>query len=159
MNQRALFGLSMLFSFLAWGAVVGLYLWPAIGTIPAKTFLLALIAPHMFRFVGLSFLIPGVVSQALPQEFARPAAWGDLIAAFLAIIATIALAAGARWAIVLVWAFNIWGTLDLLNAMVQGPIKRRISEPGALGATFFIPTLIVPGLLASHAVIFKLLVS
>jgi hypothetical protein len=77
----------------------------------------------------------------------------------LAIIATIALAAGARWAIVLVWAFNIWGTLDLLNAMVQGPIKRRISEPGALGATFFIPTLIVPGLLASHAVIFKLLVS
>ena len=33
---------------------------------------------HSFRFVGLSFLIPGVVSPDLPVAFAAPAAYGDL---------------------------------------------------------------------------------
>ncbi len=159
MNVRAVFGLSIVFSFVAWGIVAGLYLWPELGAMPAKTAVIALMAPHMFRFVGLGFLVPGVVSETLPQGFARPAAWGDLIAAFLAMAAILALAANAPWAIALAWVFNTWGTLDLLNAMLRGPLKLRISGPGALGATFYIPTLVVPGLLTSHAIIFRLLVT
>ena len=44
-----------------------------------------------FRFIGLSFLVPGVVSPSLPAGFAIPAAYGDFIAGILAIVATIAL--------------------------------------------------------------------
>ena len=110
----------------------------------------------MFRFVGLSFLVPGVVSPVLSPAFAAPAAYGDLIAALLAIIATIALSARAAWATALVWLFNIWGAGDLLYAFYQGLIGAGI-DPATLGAAFYVPTLIVPPLLVTHAMIFWLL--
>ncbi len=157
MKMRALFGLSVLSGFLAWGLIAGLYAWPELKTAPLKVALMALIAPHMFRFVGLSFLVPGVVSEKLPAEFAGPAAWGDLIAAFLAMAAMLGVANDAPWALVAVWIFNVFGTIDLLNAMYQGPRKLDAVGPGVLGAAFYIPTLLVPGLLASHALIFQAL--
>jgi hypothetical protein len=72
---------------------------------------------HIFRFIGLAFLVPGVVSPNLPGAFARPAAYGDLVAALLALIALAGL--GSRLGLVLVWLFNLWGSADLLNAFYQ----------------------------------------
>jgi hypothetical protein len=116
-----------------------------------------LVAPHMFlRFLGLSFLVPGVVSSSLPAAFAYPAAFGDSIAGILAIASTIALSRRASWAKALVWLFNIWGAADLLYAMFEG--LRVGIHPGTLGAGFYIPTAIVPPLLVTHALIFLLLV-
>jgi hypothetical protein len=46
--------------------------------------ILALVVPHTFRFIGLSFPVPVVVSPSPPQAFADPAAYGDLAAALLA---------------------------------------------------------------------------
>jgi len=115
-----------------------------------------LIAPHLFfRFIGLSFLVPGVVSPSLPAAFAIPAAYGDFGAGILAIIATIAISKNASWATAAVWTFNVWGAADLLFAIYQGP--RLQIEAGEFGAAFFIPTAIVPPLLVTHALIFKLL--
>ena len=159
MKMRALFGLSVLSSFLAWGIIAYLYAWPELGTVTLKAALMALMAPHMFRFVGLSFLVPGVVSEKLPAGFAGPAAWGDLAAAFLAAAATLGYAANAPWALAAVWVFNIWGTIDLVNAMYQGPRKLDRLGPGTLGAAFYIPTFLVPGLLVSHVLIFRFLLS
>jgi len=115
-----------------------------------------LIAPHLFfRFIGLSFLVPGVVSASLPAAFAIPAAYGDLGAGIFAIIATIGLSKRTSWAIAAVWIFNVWGATDLSFAIYQGP--RLQIEAGDFGAAFFIPTAIVPPLLITHALIFKLL--
>ncbi len=108
------------------------------------------------RTIGLSFLVPGVVSPSLPATFAAPAAYGDLVAAILAITATLALSTRAPWAIILVWVFNVWGASDLLCAIYQGNVSARI-DPGALGAAFFIPTVVVPPLLVTHGLIFWLL--
>jgi hypothetical protein len=107
----------------------------------------------MFRFVGLSFLVPGVVSTSLSPDFARPAAYGDLAAALLAIIAVLALSTRVSWALPAVWIFNLWGTIDLLYAIYQGEIGVRVG-PGSLGAAFYIPTVLVPPLLVTHALIF-----
>jgi hypothetical protein len=107
------------------------------------------------RFIGLSFLVPGVVSPSLPAAFAVPAGYGDLVAGILAIAATVSLAYRASWAIAAVWVFNVWGAADLLFAGFQGP--RIQLDPGDLGAAFFIPTAIVPPLLVTHALIFLLL--
>jgi hypothetical protein len=52
-----------------------------------------------------------------------------------------------------VWIFNIEGTADLLFANYQGVVGVGL-PPGALGAAFFIPTLIVPPLLVTHVLIF-----
>jgi hypothetical protein len=108
-----------------------------------------LVAPHMFfRFIGLSFLVPGVVSPLLPARFAIPAAYGDFIAGILAIVATIALVNRTAWATKSVWLFNIWGAADFLFAFYQG--GRIGIQPGMLGAAFFIVTVFVPALLG-HA--------
>ena len=156
MTIPALFGLSVLMSFLAFGIVARIYVWPWLRVMPREDALIALLTPHMFRFVGLSFLIPGVVSPSLPYAFAAPAAYGDLVAAILAVIAIAALARRAAFAIAIVWAFNVWGTIDLLTAFYQGQIGVRIGL-GALGAAFYIPTVLVPLLLVTHVLIFRLL--
>src|SRR5438552_1288248 len=122
MSIAALFGLSVLMSFLAFGIVTKLFIWPRLRVMHREDALLALVVPHTFRFVGLSFLVPGVVSPSLPSAFANPAAYGDLIAAILAVAATLALSAHASWSIAIVWVFNVWGTIDLLNAIYQGQI-------------------------------------
>ena len=156
MPVQALFGLSVLTSFVAFSIVAKLYIAPRLRAMPLKDALRCLIAPHMFRCVGLSFLVPGVVSPTLSTSFSTPAAYGDDIAALLAIIATIALTIRVAWAAAMVWLFNLWGAADLLYAFYQGQIGAGI-DPAALGAAFYIPTLVVPPLLVTHAMIFWLL--
>jgi hypothetical protein len=156
MNIPALFGLSILMSFIAFGIVTKIYIWPRLRAMPREDALMALLVPHIFRAIGLSFLVPGVVSPSLPREFAAPAAYGDLVAAVLAMIAMLALWRRASWAVAILWVFNVWGTLDLLFAIYQGEIGLGIG-PGSLGAAFYIPTVIVPLLLVTHGLIFWLL--
>ena len=90
MNSDALFGLSILMSFIAFGIVTKLYIWPRLRTMSRDAALVPLVVPHTFRFIGLSFLIPGVVSPSLSSAFAIPVAYGDLVAALLAAAATLA---------------------------------------------------------------------
>jgi hypothetical protein len=156
MDVGALFGLSVLLSFCAFGVVTILYILPRLRVMSREDAITALVVPHSFRFIGLSFLVPGVVSPSLPPAFATPAAYGDLAAALLAMIAALALSIRTSWAISIVWVFNVWGTVDLLYAVYQGQIGVGIG-PGSLGAAFFIPTLVVPPLLVTHGLIFWLL--
>jgi hypothetical protein len=157
MSVFALFGISALMSLVSSVVIAQLYAWPRLRMMNRDQALVVLVAPHMFlRFVGLSFLVPGVVSRLLPAAFAVPAAYGDFVAGILAIAATVALSRRTSWARALVWLFNTWGAADLLFAFVQG--LRVGIDPGALGAAFFIPTAVVPPLLVTHALIFRLLV-
>jgi hypothetical protein len=140
----------------AFGVVVFVYLWPRLRRLGQDYALRVLVVPHIFRFVGLSFLVPGVVSPALPSAFAVPAAYGDIVAALLALAATVALSRHASVATPLVWIFNVWGAADLLLAFYNG--ARVNLDPGALGAAFYIPTAVVPPLLILHVLVFGLLI-
>jgi hypothetical protein len=93
-----------------------------------------------------------VVGPALPAAFAVPAAYGDLLAALLALLAIAALRMEWSSAIALVWIFNVVGTLDLINAFYQG-LRNNV----LLGAAYFIPTFVVPALFVTHAMIFAML--
>ena len=104
--------------------------------------------PHAFRYMGMVFLVPGVVAQSLPGTFARSAAYGDLITALLALLALFALRTGWAWALALVWLFNVVGTVDLLNAVRQQNVVPH------LGAAWYIPAAFVPLLLVTHFMIF-----
>ena len=72
--------------------------------------------------------MPGVVSPSLPSALAAPAAYGDLVAAILAVAATIALSRRASFAIALVWLFNVWGATDLLFAFYQGLFGVQLNQ-------------------------------
>ena len=115
-------------SLVAFGLVTKLYIWPRLRKLERGDALVSLIVPHTFRFVGLAFLVPGVVSPSLPSAFAAPAAYGDLVAAILAVAATIALSRRASLATLVVWLFNVWGTADLLFAFYQGQFGVRLDR-------------------------------
>jgi len=156
MDPQAIFGINVLMSFVSSVVIALLYVWPWLRIMNRNDSLIRLVAPHAFlRFIGLSFLVPGVVSSRLPEAFAIPAAYGDFLAGVLAIIATVALSRRAAWAIVAVWIFNVEGAVDLIFAYVQG--ARVQLDPGALGASYFIVSTIVPPLLVTHALIFRVL--
>jgi len=152
MSQICFFA-SIAFSFVTWGIVAARYIWPALRFRQAAEALRPLLTLHSFRFIGLAFPVPGVVSPDLPSAFAHSAAWGDIIAATLALVSLLSLPRGAG--IVLAWAFNIWGAADLLNAFYLADHAGLL--PGQLGATYFIPTVLVPLLLITHGIAFRIL--
>lgn len=147
------FNLSM--SLLSFWFVAKWYLMPKLSAMPRKEALTLLLFPHTIRHLGLTFLLVGVTSQVLDPRFAHPAALGDLMAAGLAFAAIAALRADWKIAIPLVWVFSIVGLLDLIDALIRGLLY--VVPSGKLGATYFIPALIVPVLLVSHIIIIRLL--
>ena len=153
MSPLGVFGISIVFGLIVWGIVIARHLWPELRGLPCANALRPLLVLHVFRFVGLSFLVPGVVSPDLPAAWARPAAYGDLIAAVLALLALAVLK--GRLGVPLVWLFNVWGSADLLYAFYQA--NRVGLEPGQLGAAFYIVTMLVPLLLITHVLMFRML--
>jgi hypothetical protein len=153
MQTQLAFFVSIAFSLIAWGIVAARYIWPELRLRPRVEALRPLLIFHSFRFVGLAFLVPGVVSPDLPPAFAHSAAYGDLVAAILALLALISLPSASG--VVIAWIFNLWGTADLFNAFYQANHAGLLA--GQLGAAFFLPTLVVPLLLITHGLVFRIL--
>jgi hypothetical protein len=153
MPSQLWFFVSIAFSFIAWGIVAARYIWPELRHRQRADALRPLLILHSFRFVGLAFLVPGVVSPDLPPAFAYSAAYGDVIATILALLSLASLP--RRAGVVIAWMFNLWGSVDLLNAFYQA--NDAGLTPGQLGAAYFIPTLVVPLLLITHGLAFRIL--
>lgn len=63
----------------------------------------------------------------------------------------------SRGGTVVTWLFNLTGTIDLLHAFYEGNRTPIAHDPGLQGAAYFIPTVLVPLLLITHALVFRLL--
>jgi hypothetical protein len=152
MSTQQIFGLQFLLSLVVYGLIARWYVAPRLRALPLASALMPLLFLHATRHLGMVFLVPSVVGPGLQPEFAVPAAYGDLLAALLALLALVALR--ARWpvALALVWVFNVVGALDLANALYRGA---RLGV--SLGAAYYIPTFAVPALLVTHAMIFTIL--
>ena len=153
MESQLSFYVSIAFGCIAWGIVAARYIWPELRVRQRAEALRPLLILHSFRFIGLAFLVTGVVSPDLPSAFAQSAAYGDIIAAILALLALISLPAASG--IVIAWIFSLWGTADLFNAFYQA--NHAGLTAGQLGPTYFIPTFIVPLLLMTHGLGFRIL--
>jgi hypothetical protein len=153
MPPQIYFFASIAFSLAAWGIVTSRYIWPRLRLLPRSDALRPLLILHSFRFIGLAFLVPGVVSADLPSAFAHSAAYGDIIAAALALLSLTLLP--SRAGVLSAWVWNLWGTADLLNAFYQAGSAGML--PGQLGAGYFLPTLVVPLLLITHGLAFRVL--
>src|SRR5258708_37074233 len=104
-------------SCIVWGIVTARYVWPELRLRPRAEALRPLLILHSFRFIGLAFLVPGVVSPDLPLAFANSAAYGDIISAMLALLSLISLPSTAGF--VISWIFALWGSADLFNPFYQ----------------------------------------
>ena len=148
MNVQGIFLLQFISSLLVLGLLAKWVLAPWLAKQSQREALFWLTLPHAFRYIGMVFLVPGVVAQPLPDSFAIPAAYGDLSAAALALLALVLLRTEWKGAIGIVWLFNVVGTADLLNAL------RHVDVAPKFGSTWYIPTLLVPLLLVTHFMIF-----
>ena len=156
MSSEQILVVNLFLSTVAFALAAKWYVMPRLRSLPRHEALQPLLLLHSFRHIGLMFLASGALTQELPDPFAYPAAFGDLVASLLAFAALVALR--LRWpvALPLVWIFNIEGTVDLLYAVGQGMYQ---SAAGGMGAAFWIPAVLVPALLVTHYMIFALLLA
>lgn len=77
----------------------------------------SLIYLHVFRLAGVFFLLL-YAYHLLPAGFALSAETGDILTALLAIPVSRMVAKGHRWRVPAVVAWNIFGILDIVNAIV-----------------------------------------
>ncbi len=148
MTTQAIFVLQFVLSVMMFSLVTRWVVAPWLASQSQQDALFWLTLPHAFRYIGMVFLVPGVVAQPLPDYFAIPAAYGDLAASVLAILALVLLRIGWKGAMGVVWLFNVVGTVDLLNAL------RHVEVVSDFGSVWYIPTFFVPLLLVSHFMIF-----
>jgi hypothetical protein len=149
------FFISYAVAFIALGLIGKWYLWPAIRRTDSKTALSPLLLYACLRVNGLMFLMPGLVAPSLPGRFAVPTAWGDVLAAVLALAALAALRSNMRIALFLVWVFNIEGVLDLAYANLA-TFTAHV-DPAQLGTSYYLAVLNVPAMIVVHIIIFAYL--
>ena len=146
---------NLLFSTLVFWIAARIYLIPRLGELKPRSVLLPILLLHAFRHLGLMFLMPGATGAEIAPQFAYPAAFGDLLAALLAVASIPAVALNARGARLLVWVFNIEGSLDLINAITLSIIYGASPH---MGRSYWIPAFWVPALLVTHYITFVVLI-
>jgi len=151
-TPNIIFGISVLMSLLVWNTIGRKYQWFGTKDSDIKSVMQPILLLHSFRFIGLSFIVTGVVGAGLSPDWAVPAAWGDFAAAVLAFITVLLIR--SKLFRVFAWAFSLVGSADLLLAFSHG---NKYDIVGKLGATYFIITVIVPLLILTHITVFKLL--
>jgi hypothetical protein len=151
--------LSTMNALIAWGAIYVIFMrnrWLH----DDRTHLMVLVAPHLFRYLGLVALLPSlfpVRSLGFDEAYLAQIAWGDFLSGVLALVTLIALA--RRWAsaIALTWIFNIIGLLDFMNAGLS-MTTRLAADPAAVGPLgWVLLTLYLPMLIISHIAVFVVL--
>ena len=121
---------------------------------PKLTALSILLLPQLFRHVGITLLVPEVVDPTFPAAMARQTAIGDTLAALLAWIALVSLRMGWRYALPVVWIFNLVGITDMILNLLNG-VRLEVAEH--LGAAWFGIAFVVPAMLVVHCLIFVFL--
>jgi hypothetical protein len=155
MNSVTIFWLQLLLSLGVCALVVAWFVWPYLTKLSRNSALIPLLLVHVPRYVGMTLLVPGMVDPKLPRAFLSSAAYGDLIAAALALASIFALRSNWRVAIPLVWVFNTWGFVDLLNG-IRGVLQLNVPSFN-LGTAWYIYTFYAPVVIASHLMIFWIL--
>ena len=145
---------NLLVSTLVFAVAARLYLLPRLSVLEPRTVLVPILLLHGMRHLGLMFLAPGGVYPGIAPEFAYPAAYGDLLAAVLAMLALFALTANHPSARALVWIFNIEGTVDLALAITLATLHGADAH---MGPAYWIPAFWVPALLVTHYITFVVL--
>ncbi len=155
-DNVTIFWMQLLLSCVACAIVVAWYVWPSLARLSRNSALIPLLFVHVFRYVGMTLLVTDMIDPKLPREFLSNAAYGDLLAAALALASIFALRSNWRVAVPLVWVANTWGFVDLLNGL-RGVLQLNVPSFN-LGTVWYIYTFYAPLVIASHLMIFWILI-
>jgi hypothetical protein len=156
MNSVSIFWMQILTSVVVFGIIAVWYVRPYLTTLSRNSALTLLLFVHVFRYVGMTLLVTGMIDPTLPREFLFNTAYGDLLEAALALASIIALRGNWPFAIPLVWVANKWGFVDLLNALRS---VLQVNLPSFnLDTIWYIYVFYGPLVLVSHLMIFWVLI-
>src|SRR5262249_49203728 len=151
-----IFRMHLVLGYVAWLLCFRAYFWPRLKSMDMVAAQRAIATLHSFRFFGLVFILPGVVSPDLPARFAGFAAYWDLATGVLAMLALLTVRIRPLfWTFVV--AFNLVGTVDLIVDYYHATIIGLPAVAGQLGAAYAIPIIYVPLLMITHIAAFYLL--
>ena len=156
MSPETLFRTHLVLGYVAWLLCFGVYIWPRLKAMDHFEAQRAIATLHSFRFFGLVFILPGVVSPNLPTSFAAFAAYWDFATGVLAMLALLAVRIRPLFWLFVV-AFNLVGTTDLIFDYYHAIQVGLPALAGQLGATYVIPIIYVPLLMITHFAAFYLL--
>jgi hypothetical protein len=155
MPTELVFQTHLVLGYVAWLLVFAVYIWPRLRTMDRIAAQRAIATLHSFRFFGLAFLVPGVVSPALPPTFAAFVAYGDFATGVLALLALMTVKIRPLFWL-FVTAFNIVGFADLISAYYHAIQLNVPANAGEMGAVYWVPVLYVPILMITHLTAFYL---
>ena len=156
MNTEFLFQTHLVLGYVAWLLCFGAYIWPWLRSMDRVAAQRAIATLHSFRFFGLVFILPGVVSPDLPVSFATFAAYGDFATGVLALLALLAVRIRPLFWLLIV-TFNLVGTVDLIVDYYNAIQVGLPAHAEWLAATYAIPIIYVPLLMITHITAFYLL--
>src|SRR3954471_5723272 len=156
MTKKALFQIQLVLGYVAWLLCFGAYILPWLRSMDRVAAHRAIATLHSFRFFGLVFILPGVVSPNLPAGFAVFAAYGDFATGVLAMLALLTVRIRRLFWLFVV-AFNLVGTADLIVDYYHAIQAGLPARAGELGAAYAIPIIYVPLLMITHLAAFYLL--
>ena len=156
MPTEILFQLHLVLGYVAWLLCFGAYIWPWLNAMDRVEAQRAIATLHSFRFFGLVFILPGVISPNLPADFAVSAAYGDFATGVLAMLALLTVRIRPLFWLFVV-AFNLVGTVDLIVDYYHAIQVDLPAHAEWLGATYAIPIIYVPLLMTTHIVAFYFL--
>ena len=157
MSTEILFQTHLVLGYVAWLLCFSAYVWPWLKSMDRIAAQRAIATLHSFRFFGLVFILPGVVSPNLPANFAVFAAYGDFATGVLAMLALFTVRISPVFWLFVV-GFNLVGMVDLIVDYYHAIQVNLPALAGELGATYAIPIIYVPLLMITHFVAFYLLV-
>ncbi|MHB8815575.1 MAG: hypothetical protein ACYDAE_20250 [Steroidobacteraceae bacterium] len=157
MSPATIFDAHLVLGYLAWLLCFAAYIWPRLESMERVAAQRAIATLHSFRFVGLVFIIPGIVGPELPAGFASFAAYGDFATGVLAMLALLTVRIRSLfWPLVI--AFNLVGAADILVDYYHGVLLNLPSSAGELATTYAIVMIYVPLLMITHVAALYLLV-
>ncbi|MBY5853269.1 hypothetical protein ACCS70_26355 [Rhizobium ruizarguesonis] len=149
MSTESIFQTHLVLGYVAWLICFGAYILPWLTSMDRVRAHRAIATLHSFRFFGLVFLLPGVVGPNLPASFATFAAFGDLAAGLLAVLALVTIRMRPVFWLFVV-AFNLVGMGDLVLDYYHAIQAGLPARAGELGAAYAIPIIYVPLLMITH---------
>lgn len=156
MSTEMLFQIHLVLGYVAWLLCFGAYGLPWLSSMDRIAAQRAIATLHSFRFFGLVFILPGVVSSDLPAGFAVFAAYGDFATGVLAMLALLTVRLPQLfWPLVV--AFNLVGMTDLVVDYYHAIQVGLPAHAEQLGATYAIPIIYVPLLMITHIAAFYFL--
>jgi hypothetical protein len=157
MSTENLFQIHLVLGYVAWLLCFGAYVWPWLKAMDRAEAQRAIATLHGFRFFGLVFILPGIVSPNLPADFATFAAYGDFATGVLAMLALSTVRIRPLFWLFVV-AFNLMGTVDIIVDYYHAVQIDLPAHAEWLGSAYAIPVIYVPLLMITHIAAFYFLV-